>query len=105
MYALLLALALIVSPVPSLQLRKEYDASEAAANVKYRGRRFEVVGKVEHLSATYVIYLQGGVVARLTDKEIARAGIIRVGFPIIIDCEGAGKVGEEPLLLECRISS
>lgn len=108
--ALLLTLALLAPPRPvaSTQLWADYRRDHVAADAKYRDKALLVSGAVRAVSATYTLYLEGGpgqvdgVTAVLRDSEIAKAGPVRVGQQLRLECVGAGVVFNEPVLLACK---
>lgn len=113
MLAQVLALFLTVQQLPfavtASQLWVAYRQSEGVANKKYRDHRLTVTGRVFHVSATYDISLDGGpgqvngVVAVPGAHQYEAASRLQIGQIATLECDGAGAIYGEPLLLNCKV--
>jgi hypothetical protein len=106
------AQALAPVAVTALQLWKDYDDNEVAADGKYRGHALDVSGKVARIDKDMfdhtVVRLVGNrsigtVDAVLGAGQDQAAGALRKGQQVTVHCAGKGRSVGDPQLDGCRL--
>jgi len=101
-------------PMKSEALHREYEANEAAADDKYKGRLLLVEGVIRSISKdafdnTYLILAAGsafdGVHATLTDAEAPKAKTLKKRQRVEVECRGGGRVLTSAMLEKCAITA
>ncbi|HWX02247.1 OB-fold protein [Collimonas sp.] len=96
--------------VTVLQLAKDYDANEVAADQKYKGKMLRVSGSVQSIDKdafnNIVVHLKTAneympAMAKLNDKHEALAASLSKGNKVTWQCEGGGRIIGSPVLNNC----
>ncbi|WP_211461796.1 OB-fold protein [Collimonas silvisoli] len=96
--------------VTAVQLAKDYDANEVAADQKYKGKKLRVSGSVQSIDKdvfnNIVVHLKTTnefmpAMAKLDDKHEALAASLSKGGKITWQCVGGGKILVSPVLNNC----
>lgn len=99
-------------PVTALELFKDYQGNEVAADGRYKGRTLLVTGTVSEVKKDFtdsiVIHLRSSnpfmsIDAHVEDSETAKAAQLNKGDTVTLRCEGRGMVIGRPQLGDCLV--
>jgi hypothetical protein len=99
-----------VYSVGAVQLWRDYEANEVAADTRYKGERLRVTGTVVRIERDYegrpVLHLFGGnaifpTMATLDRADIPAAAGLKKGDQVVVRCIGAGREMRMPQLERC----
>jgi hypothetical protein len=99
-----------VYSIGAVQLWREYDANEVAADTRYKGQRLRVTGIIVNIERDYedrpVLHLFGGnaifpTVVRLNKADIPAVTQLKKGDEVVVRCIGAGREMRMPQLERC----
>ncbi len=100
--------------VSAEMLSGDYNANEVAADLKYKGQRFSISGKVRSIEQDFsnepvVVFDSGGTFSNVraklepteSQKDIA-AKLVK-GQILTIDCTGYGEIFSMPFVKDCKL--
>ena len=99
-----------VYSIGAVQLWREYEANEVAADTRYKGQRLRVTGIIVNIERDYedrpVLHLFGGnaiftTVVRLNKADIPAVTRLKKGDEVVVRCIGAGREMRMPQLERC----
>lgn len=97
--------------VQSLQLARDYDSNEIAADKAYKGKALEVTGRITSIDSDVsndaVVSLNGtngfNDVRAMGDSDFNDyAATLRKGETITLMCKGGGEMITSPILINCK---
>ncbi len=96
--------------VSAVDLHKEYDKNEVAADEKYKNKKLRVTGKINEISKNFVddvvLQLESGeafltVHATMKDSEKKKAAKLDKGEEVTLECKGKGRLLSSAMLDDC----
>lgn len=98
--------------VGAVDLFKDYNANEIAADEKYKGKTLIVSGKIRSIDKSIgdAMYLSiatsnqfQSIQAHLVESQKSKAATLKKGEDVTVECVGDGMLIGSPMLRECSI--